>query len=264
MKDGGQRGEGDSGVSLQSEICNRKSEIAIRLGLRMIRGFSERDARAIEAVRRASRFRSLEDFSRRTGLGRAVIARLAEADAFGSLGRDRRAALWESLAQPRRAESLPLLDALADEDEPLVPLAPLTGQEEVFADYQSAGLSLRAHPLSFYRADLDELGITPAAQLGKLPGGRLVRVAGLVLLRQRPSTAKGITFVTLEDETGTANLVVHQRTWDRFYAVARRSPAWIAQGQLEVKDTVIHLVVRRLEDLSGRLRELKTRSRDFR
>jgi error-prone DNA polymerase len=92
----------------------------------------------------------------------------------------------------------------------------------------------------------------------------LVKVAGLVLLRQRPSTAKGITFVTLEDETGTANLIVHQRTWERFYDVARRSPAWLATGRLECKESVIHVIVSRIEDLSARLGELRTASRDFR
>ena len=90
------------------------------------------------------------------------------------------------------------------------------------ADYRSHGLSLRAHPISFYRRELDALGITTAAGLAELANETPVRVAGLVLLRQRPGTAKGITFVTLEDETGTVNLVVHQQTWDRYYRVARR------------------------------------------
>ena len=89
-------------------------------------------------------------------------------------------------------------------------------------------------------------------------------VAGIVLVRQRPSTAKGITFVTLEDETGTANLVVRQQVWDRHYQVARRSGAWIATGQLERKYGVIHVVVTRLEDMNGRLKELRSQSRDFR
>ena len=89
-------------------------------------------------------------------------------------------------------------------------------------------------------------------------------MAGLVLLRQRPGTAKGITFVTLEDETGVINLVVHQAVWDRCYEVARTSPAWIAHGRLQIKDSIIHVVVSRLEDLSQKLGDLATRSRDFR
>ncbi len=105
--------------------------------------------------------------------------------------------------------------------------------EEVVADYRTVGLSLRAHPISFYREALDRLKITPARDLPAMQNGQQVRVAGLVLLRQRPSTAKGITFVTLEDETGTINLVVHQGTWDRFYRIARRAPAWIAHGHVQ-------------------------------
>jgi error-prone DNA polymerase len=93
---------------------------------------------------------------------------------------------------------------------------------------------------------------------------RHLRVAGLIILRQRPSTAKGITFVTMEDETGTANLIVKQKIWERYYKIARRSPAWIAHGKLEKKSGVIHVVVNRLEDMSDRLSELNIKSRDYR
>jgi error-prone DNA polymerase len=161
-------------------------------------------------------------------------------------------------------------------------------------------LSLKAHPMSFYREQLDRLRITPAKGLLTLPNGAPVRVAGLVILRQRPGTAKGITFVTLEDETGTINLVVHQHTWDRFYRIARRAPAWVAHGHVQTteqrkkgdgphfavqRDTcsrdhghaeglasemgtvpapVIHVVVSRLEALAEQLRRLDVKSRDFR
>ena len=126
------------------------------------------------------------------------------------------------------------------------------------------GLSLRAHPLSFYRESLDELRVTTCRGLDDKENNRHLRVAGLVILRQRPSTAKGITFVTLEDETGTANLVVKQKIWERYYKIARRAPAWIAHGKLEKKNGVIHVVVNRLEDMSDRLQELNVKSRDFR
>ena len=140
--------------------------------------------------------------------------------------------------------------------------------EEVVADYRTAGLSLRAHPISFYRAQLEQLGVTPARRLVELENDAPVIVAGLVLLRQRPGTAKGITFVTLEDETGTVNLVVHQHMWDRYYRVARRAPAWIVRGHIQtVKEkysSVIHVVVNRLEALAEQLRELDVKTRDFR
>lgn len=140
--------------------------------------------------------------------------------------------------------------------------------EEVVADYRTAGLSLRAHPISFYRDQLKRLGITPARQLMELKNEALVRVAGLVLLRQRPGTAKGITFVTLEDETGTVNLVVHQHTWDRYYRIARRAPAWIVHGHIQTTTEsfapVIHVVVARLEALAEQLQRLDVKARDFR
>jgi error-prone DNA polymerase len=140
----------------------------------------------------------------------------------------------------------------------------MESEEEVVADYRSVGLSLKAHPISFRRDELNQLRVTPASELASTRDGRHVRVAGLVILRQRPSTAKGITFVTLEDETGTINLVVKQHIWERYYQVARRSPAWLAHGKLERKHTVIHVVVNRLEDFSQRLAELNSKSRDFR
>jgi error-prone DNA polymerase len=140
--------------------------------------------------------------------------------------------------------------------------------EEVVADYRTAGLSLRAHPISFYREQLQRLKVTSAQELEKLANDTPVVVAGLVLLRQRPGTAKGITFVTLEDETGTINLVVHQQTWDRFYRIARRAPAWIVHGRTQiVKEdfaVVVHVVVERLEALGEQLRQLDVKTRDFR
>jgi error-prone DNA polymerase len=148
------------------------------------------------------------------------------------------------------------------------PLPPMQLYEEVVADYRTAGLSLRAHPISFYRQQLEQLGITPARRLVELANDAPVRVAGLVLLRQRPGTAKGITFVTLEDETGTVNLVVHQHTWDRYYRIARRAPAWIAHGHIQTapqaESPIIHVVVARLEALAEQLRQLDVKSRDFR
>jgi error-prone DNA polymerase len=235
---------------------------ALRLGLRLINGLPEAAARRIEAARQAEPFRSLDDFVRRTRLGQPIVARLAEADAFASLALDRRAALWQALGQERKPRPMPLLADIVEEEKP-APLPPLSPIEQVFADYRTSGFSLKAHPLSFFRTELDKLRVTPANQLQQTRDGRHVRVAGLVLLRQRPGTARGITFVTLEDETGLVNLVIRPNIWERYYAVARRSPAWIAHGCLEKKDAIIHLVVNRLEDLSAMLGNIKTRSRDF-
>jgi error-prone DNA polymerase len=158
---------------------------------------------------------------------------------------------------------MPLFDGVVD-DEPAVGLPVMTPFEQVVADYRATGLSLKGHPMGFYRDDLTKLKAIPAEQLTTIPHGRSVTVGGIVIMRQRPSTAKGVTFVTLEDETGIANLVVHQSTWEKYYTIARRSPAWLAHGTLERKDAVIHVLIRRLEDLSAKLGELRMKSRDFR
>lgn len=115
----------------------------------------------------------------------------------------------------------------------------------------------------FWRNQLNEKSVVPARQLDALQNNRYVRVAGIVTLRQRPATAKGITFVTLEDETGTINIVVRQHVWERYYNVGRRSNVWLVHGKLEKKNSVIHVVAHRLEDLSGALSEYEPRSRDF-
>jgi error-prone DNA polymerase len=286
----------------QSEIRNPK--LVLRLGLRMLNGLRKDAGQAIEQAQQDCPFVSIDDFAHRTGLGQAVIRRLAEADAFGSLGSSRRQALWQTLGQEKKRRAMPLFTPIVPQDRSPVAAAtqqgiqtqPLLGRrgdrasnelpvstpselpaalppmqlyEEVVADYRTAGLSLRAHPISFYRQQLERLGITPARELVDLANDEPVTVAGLVLLRQRPGTAKGITFVTLEDETGTVNLVVHQHTWDRYYRIARRAPAWIAHGHIQTTRensfaAVIHVVVSRLESLAEQLHQLDVKSRDFR
>ncbi|MCA9266219.1 MAG: error-prone DNA polymerase, partial [Planctomycetales bacterium] len=247
---------------------SKHSPLVLRLGMRMIVGLSARHAEIISKERRhRGPYQSFEDFARRTRLSRSVITQLAEADALASLGRNRRQALWEALAQENQPREMPLFRGLAAEDEAPVTLPGLEPWENVIADYRMTGLSLRAHPISFFREQLQGRGVCTAAQLTEWPNETPVSVSGLVLLRQRPSTAKGITFVTLEDETGTANLVVKQPIWERFYHVARRSPAWIAFGKLERKETVIHVVAQRLVDFAeftqANAHQLRVKSRDF-
>ena len=136
--------------------------------------------------------------------------------------------------------------------------------EEVAADYRTTGLSLKFHPLELVRSKLTEMGVTSARALENTMAGTKLQVAGLVLVRQRPATAKGTTFMTLEDETGTANLIVWPRVWERYRRVAGQAVALIAHGHVERSGSVIHVCVRRLEDLSERLRGLASQSRDFR
>ncbi len=238
----------------------------IRLGLHQIQGMQAEVAQHLVEQRKiGGRFSDVTQLQQRTGIGQALLTKLAEAGALNSLTGHRRAAVWQSLAQEKSAGSLSLLEATgADEDEAIPePLQRLTTREEVFADYQTTGLSLRGHPLLFYREHLNKRRVKTANQLSNLRHGQYVAVAGMVLLRQRPGTAKGITFVTLEDETGSINLVIRMEIWERFYKIAKQSNMWLAHGVLENRNGVSHVVVGRLEDLSD-LVPLENTSRDFR
>ncbi|BBO35166.1 error-prone DNA polymerase [Lacipirellula parvula] len=230
-------------------------DVSLRLGLRMIVGMPKEDAALIEVHQP---FGSMDEV-RRGGISQRAIERLARADAFGSLQMNRRTSLWQSL---RPASTAPLFQAVEDSEEEVL-LPAMEGTDEVFADYDATGLSLKAHPVSFLRSRLDEFRVVPAARLPKLLDGCQVKVGGLVLVRQRPGTAKGITFVTLEDETGVANLIIRKDVWERFQHVARAAPAYIASGRLQNQQGVVHVLVSRLENLHERITHLRSKSRDF-
>jgi len=235
---------------------------AIRLGFRMIQGMSETHAvRIVEARASRGAFHSMSDFARRTGLGRAVLARLSRAGAFSSLALDHRESLWQSLGQDTKR--LPLFDAIELPDDDPSGLPPMSSAEKVLADYRAAGLSLRAHPMSFFRDRLASRGVVPASKLKTTPHGHPVRVAGVVLVRQRPGTAKGITFVTLEDESGTANLIIRPDVWRRFRPAALGATVLLAAGRLQNQQGVIHVLASRLENLSLWMKSLGPQSRDF-
>ena len=232
---------------------------ALRLGLRMLDGFSESHARRIEAARKTGPFPSLEDFAQRTGLSRTVVTRLAKAGAFGSLRLNRRVSLWHALAQD--GVDLPLFRSPQPDAPTELPV--MSPAEEVVADYRTTGLSLQGHPLALLREGLDRLGVVPADILATWPDGKPVSVAGIVLVRQRPGTAKGITFVTLEDETAAANLIIRPDVWRRFRSSALRATILLAHGRLQRQGLVIHVLVTRLEDISNRFSKLASQSRDF-
>lgn len=242
------------------ETRGAERKMALRLGFRMLAGLSQSSAEAILQARGDRPFGTFDDFAQRTGLSQPVLVRLARADAFQGLNLNRRPALWQAL--PRQKQRV--LFAESPSDEPPVELPPLTLQEEVVADYRTAGLSLRAHPISFIREELDRRRVVTAASLATWPTGRYVRVAGLVLIRQRPKTARGIIFMTLEDETGIANLIVRPQIWDRYRPAARNAAALLVHGCLERQGEVIHVMAARLEDLALLLNEVRSKSRDFR
>ncbi len=228
---------------------------AVRLGLRMVAGLHKSQAQRIE---QAKPFQSIDEF-KRSGMSRSTVERLARADAFRSLHLNRRASLWEAM---QATDCLPLFDTLEDR-EPSVELPEMEEREEVIADYQTVGLSLKAHPIAYYRDQLDHLSVIRASELARIRDGSYVRVAGLVLVRQRPGTAKGITFVTIEDETSVANLIIRMDVWEKFYTVARTASAFIAQGRLQNQQGIIHVLVSKLESMNETLTELRSMSRDF-
>jgi error-prone DNA polymerase len=243
---------------------NANKRLALRLGMKVVHGIRQDDVMRILENRGERLYGSVEDLRRRGRASRSFIMKLADADAFSSFQRDRRSALWEALAQERSMCEQPLFDLISASDDDVPELPVMQPAEQVEMDYRTAGLSLKGHPLMFWREQLDAKSVVTAIQLGSLENGRYVRVAGIVLLRQRPYTAKGITFVTLEDETGTINLVLKQNIWERYYTVGRRSNAWLVHGKLERKNSVIHVVAHRLEDLSAALGKYNPKPRDFR
>jgi error-prone DNA polymerase len=244
------------------ETHRREARLPVRLGLRMVKGLSAAHADEIVA-RRSTGYRSIEDLWRRVSIPIAALERLAEADAFVTLGRDRRQALWtiRGLSDTR----LPLFDSVPAEPdpEPAVALAPMTAGRQVVEDYRSTGLSLRRHPVSFLRQDLAARRIIRCADLAKIRNGKRVEAAGIILVRQRPGSARGVLFVTIEDETGHANLIL----WPAVFEAQRRlvlSASMIAcRGRLQREGEVIHVIAEHLTDLSGLLRSVGERDEAF-
>jgi error-prone DNA polymerase len=239
---------------------------ALRLGTRLVKGLGAADGRRIAAAVRAhGPFDALEPLQSASGVSPAALRRLAYASAFGSLGLDRQAGLWavRALHSGARGE-LPFRarPSRAAERLPVVP--PL---QRVLHDYAATFLSLEAHPISFLRAELEQAGAVTSAVLrdaARLPHGRAASVAGIVLSRQRPSTAGGILFLSVEDECGVSNLIVRPHVFERSRSVARHASALLAHGRVERQGQVVHLLVRALESLDERIDGLASTSRDFR
>jgi error-prone DNA polymerase len=235
------------------------------LGFRQIKGFREEFAKwIVEARSRVGRFHSVDQFHRATRLPRKSIERLAEADAFGSLALSRRQALWEVMELSDEQEPLfdePEYKSQISDLQTILPTMPL-GQE-VMTDYSTTRLSLKTHPLALVRDTLTSQHILTAREVNSLPHGRWVKVAGLVLIRQRPGTASGIVFITLEDETGVVNLIVRPNTFDQYRAAARHAALLQCHGYVERQGQVVHVMAKRLFDRSELIRGYEVSSRDF-
>ena len=243
------------------------SRHSLRLGLRVIRGLHSEEAHRIVAARISGpTFVDQTDLVRRVGLTQSTLSILADSGALESLSGDRRAAYWQSLAQEKKHIDMPLFNLSGIDEDELIPdsLRRMSPLEEVYTDYETTGISLKGHPIAFYREQLAHQRVTCACDLPSERNGRFVRVAGLILLRQRPGTAKGITFVTMEDETGSINLVIKPDTWKYYYLLCKQSNAWFVHGVLENREGVIHVVVGRIEDLQSVIGSVDVRSRDFR
>jgi error-prone DNA polymerase len=234
---------------------------AIRLGFRQIKGAAEEDMRRLVA-RRGKGYDSVRDVWLRAELSPATIQRLAEADAFASLGLSRRDALWAAAGLNRAGDKddLPLLRELAFAPlEPDAHLPPMPPGEEIIEDYRFLSISLKGHPVAFLRPRLEARGALPCEALSRFPDGdgRRVTVAGLVLLRQRPGTAKGVVFMTIEDETGQANIIVWPKLLERQRAEIIGARYVAVAGRLQKEAGVIHIVAQRVDDLSADLRLLE-------
>jgi error-prone DNA polymerase len=219
---------------------------AMRLGFLSVKGFREATARRLVEARRARPFESVDDLVARAGLSREELATLADIGALAPLGFTRRGALWEAERAARPPG--PLWSGRRSAPDPS-PLREMTTEEELVADYRGMALTVGPHPLAFRRAALTREGVTPAAGLAGLADGQRVRVAGQVIVRQRPGTAKGFVFLSLEDETGVANAIVRPPLFERQRAVIVHEPFLLVEGLLQHQDGVMSIRAQRVRPL---------------
>jgi len=243
---------------------------AVRLGMRMVRGLANAEAAKILAGRAELAFASVDDLWRRSDAPVASLVELAKADAFGpALGIARREALWAIKAL--RDEPLPLFAAASAREQAIVPevseepitLKPMTAGRQVVEDYGHVGLTLREHPVSFLRRDLAAQKVLTCADAGATRDGRAVKVAGLVLVRQKPGSAKGVMFITVEDETGVANLVIWPSLYEKQRRVILTAGMLRVDGRVQREGEVVHVVAHRLHDLSDALASVGDRDGSF-
>ena len=252
------------------EPTGDEEQFAVRLGLRMVRGLANAHAAKIVSARADQPFASVDDIWRRAGVPIAALTHIAEADGFRPcFGHARREALWA--LKGLRDEPLPLFaaaSARAEEivqefDEPAAVLRPMTAGGEVVEDYRHVSLSLRQHPLSFLREELRRRRIVTCAEAMEARDGRRLEAAGIVLVRQRPGSAKGVMFITLEDETGIANLVVWTKVFEQYRRTVLSAGMIAVRGRIQREGEGVHLVAQQLTDLSTELASVGERDSAF-
>ncbi len=215
---------------------------AVRLGFRQVKGLNENDMQALVSGRKSG-YRKVNQLPD-AGVSPSALERLADADAFRSIGLDRRQALWQVSALHDHPTGVFTGTPSQNETESPTSLPVMTSAEHVIQDYASTSLSLKAHPVSFVRNTLNQLGVKPTSELSQMKNGMSVRVCGLITVRQRPGTAKGVLFITIEDETGFANLVVWSKTFEQYRKVILQSRLLMVEGKLQIEKEVIHVVVK--------------------
>jgi error-prone DNA polymerase len=231
---------------------------ALRLGLGLIKGVKVTSLERVITSRNKALFISTEDLARRANLDKSDLSAMAAADALSSLAGHRREALWETLAvDERTCLDIPALPGVM----PALKLP--TEGEQIVSDYEALGLTLRRHPLALLRDRLSKRRIRSAAEVAEARNGQLIRAAGIVTCRQRPATASGVIFVTLEDETGYVNLIVWNDLAERQRRELLSSRLLAVMGEVQREGRVVHILARRLEDLSPMLGRLATSSHDF-
>jgi len=248
------------------EPTGEEDRFAVRLGLRMVKGLANAHGARIVAARADMLFASVDDMWRRVSVPVSSLVQIAEADGFlAALNLPRREALWA--LKGLRDEPLPLFAAasakenahVAELSEPDVHLRPMTAGAEVVEDYRHVGLTLRDHPVSFLRDELRKRRIVTCAEAGATGDGRWVEVAGLVLVRQRPGSAKGVMFITIEDETGVVNLVIWTKVFEKYRRIILSSGMFSVLGKIQREGDVVHLVARQLRDWSKELSSVGNR-----
>jgi error-prone DNA polymerase len=238
-------------------------EPALRLSMRMVKSLSQAGAERVATVRAEGRFKSVQDLAGRAALDRGDLEALAAAGALSALSGNRHLAYWEVAGTERPLPLAPQSTRAGnlEEGRPLLE-APTEGQR-IVADYASVGLTLGRHPMALLREQLLRKQLLSAVDLAGIAHGSLVRTAGIVLMRQRPQSANGITFLTLEDETGQVNVIVWESVGREQRRAMIESRLLEVQGELQYQEGVRHLIARQLVDRSALLGELLTRSRDF-
>jgi len=252
------QGEGPTVGAGDDQAKTTPRQTALRLGLRQVKGFSLEGVARLTAARAQGGFDSIEELASRSGMDPRDLKCLAAAGALAALAGHRRKAYWDVAGIERR---MPLAMGRVEEAQP--DLFPLTEGQDLVADYASLGLSLGRHPLALLRDRLQRERLVTAAELSRYPHGRLARAAGLVINRQRPGTAGGVTFLTLEDETGHVNVVVWRDLAERQRRELLGARLLAVYGTLERQGEVAHLIAGHLRDLTPLLGDLVTHSRDF-